>query len=145
MAFLKKKKSMDMSLNFKVRDSREFPWILSVPNSILLVLISQQRSLILTIITTRLHHENISLNSDKNPFWRAEQDGLLLFKIKISVDQVLVVQLFPTLCNCMDCSPLCSSIHGVNKARILKWVAIPISRDLKSFTKCHEDIKIKLT
>ena len=33
----------------------------------------------------------------------------------------------PTLCDPMDCSLLCSSIHGVFQARILKWVAISFS------------------
>ena len=41
---------------------------------------------------------------------------------------VLVIQLCPTLCNPMDCSPLVSSVHGILQARILKWVVIPFSR-----------------
>ena len=42
--------------------------------------------------------------------------------------KVLVSQLFPTLCNPIDCSPPGSSIHGILQARILEWVAIPFSR-----------------
>ena len=34
----------------------------------------------------------------------------------------------PTLCDPMDYSPLGSSVHGILKARILEWVAIPFSR-----------------
>ena len=34
----------------------------------------------------------------------------------------------PTLCNPMDCSLPCSSVHGILQARILEWVAFPISR-----------------
>jgi len=30
----------------------------------------------------------------------------------------------------MGCSPPVSSVHGISQARILKWVAIPFSRDL---------------
>ena len=30
----------------------------------------------------------------------------------------------------MDCSPPGSSVHGILQARILEWVAIPVSRDL---------------
>ena len=30
-----------------------------------------------------------------------------------------------TLCDPMDCSPPCSSVHGILQARILEWVAIP--------------------
>ena len=38
------------------------------------------------------------------------------------------LQLYPTLCNPMDCSPPGSSVHGILQARILEWVAIPFSR-----------------
>ena len=34
-----------------------------------------------------------------------------------------------TLCNPMDCSPPGSSVHGISRARILKWVAISFSRE----------------
>ena len=41
---------------------------------------------------------------------------------------VLVTQSCLTLCDPMDHSPPPgSSVHGVNQARILKWVAIPFS------------------
>ena len=33
------------------------------------------------------------------------------------------LQLCPTLCNPMDCSPPGSSVHGILQARILEWVA----------------------
>ena len=36
----------------------------------------------------------------------------------------------PTLCDLLDCSPPGSSVHGISRARILEWVAIPYSRDL---------------
>ena len=32
------------------------------------------------------------------------------------------------LCDCMDCSPPGSSVHGILQARILEWVAISFSR-----------------
>jgi len=38
------------------------------------------------------------------------------------------VQLCPTLCNHMDCSPPDSSVHGIFQARILEWVAISYSK-----------------
>ena len=41
-----------------------------------------------------------------------------------------VAQLCLTLCDPMKCSPLGSSVHGIFRARILKWVAISFSRDL---------------
>ena len=42
--------------------------------------------------------------------------------------KVLVTQLCPTLCDPMDCSPPCSSVHGILQARMLEWVAIRFSR-----------------
>ena len=42
----------------------------------------------------------------------------------------LVIQLCPTLCDPMDCSPACSSVHGIFKTRILEWVAIPFPEEL---------------
>ena len=40
-----------------------------------------------------------------------------------------VAQSCPTLCDPMDCSRPGSSVHGIFQARILKWVAIPFSRE----------------
>ena len=42
--------------------------------------------------------------------------------------EVLVAQLCLTLCDCMDCSPPSSTVHGILQARILEWVAIPFSK-----------------
>ena len=41
---------------------------------------------------------------------------------------VLVAQLYPTLCDPMDCGPPGSSVHGILQAGILDWVVIPFSR-----------------
>ena len=38
------------------------------------------------------------------------------------------LQVRPTLCNRMDCSPPGSSTHGTLQARTLEWVAMPSSR-----------------
>ena len=40
----------------------------------------------------------------------------------------LVAQLYPNLCNLIDCSPPGFSVHGISQARILEWVAIFFSR-----------------
>ena len=40
----------------------------------------------------------------------------------------LVTQSCPTLCHPMDCSPTGSSVHGILRARILEWLAVPSSR-----------------
>ena len=42
--------------------------------------------------------------------------------------KVLVAQLCPSLCDCMDCILPGSSVHGILQARILEWAAIPLSR-----------------
>ena len=55
------------------------------------------------------------------------------FKMKLLYDpeitlKVKVAQSCPTLCNPMDYSLPGSSVHGILQARILEWVAIPLSR-----------------
>ena len=40
----------------------------------------------------------------------------------------LVAQSCPTLCDPMDYNPPGSSVHGILQARILEWVAMPVSR-----------------
>ena len=42
--------------------------------------------------------------------------------------KMLVAQSCPTPCNPINCSLPGSSVHGILKGRILKWVAIPFSR-----------------
>jgi len=45
------------------------------------------------------------------------------------------LQLCPTLCDPMDCSPPGSSIHGIFQARVLEWGAITFSELQLSATK----------
>ena len=52
------------------------------------------------------------------------------YNVKLSLKAVLVTHSCPPLCDPMDYSPPRSSGHGILQARILKWVAIPFSRDL---------------
>ena len=40
---------------------------------------------------------------------------------------VSCAQLWPTLCDSMDCNPPGFSVHGIFQARILEWVAISYS------------------
>ena len=40
----------------------------------------------------------------------------------------LVTKLYPTLCDCMDCSLQISSVHVISQARIQEWFAISYSR-----------------
>ena len=37
-----------------------------------------------------------------------------------------VTQSCPILCDPMDCSLPCSSVHGILQARKLEWVAMPV-------------------
>ena len=45
-----------------------------------------------------------------------------------SEKKMLVAQSCPTLCNPMDYNPPGSSVHGILKASIVDWLAIPFSR-----------------
>ena len=52
------------------------------------------------------------------------------FKIQVAsfIENAMLLQLCPTLCDPMDCSLPGSSVHGILQARILEWVAVPSSR-----------------
>ena len=39
-----------------------------------------------------------------------------------------LLQSCPTLCKPMDCTPSCSSVHGILQARSLEWESMPSSR-----------------
>ena len=49
-------------------------------------------------------------------------------RVSILFTRVSVAQSCPTLCDPMNCSPPGFSVHGMVQARILEWVAIPLSR-----------------
>ena len=40
------------------------------------------------------------------------------------------LQSCPALCNCMECSPPGTFIHGILQARILEWIVMPSAGDL---------------
>ena len=44
--------------------------------------------------------------------------------------KALVAQSRPTVCDPMDCSPQCCSVHGILQARILERISMPSSGDL---------------
>ena len=54
---------------------------------------------------------------------------IMLHSILLDPLLVLITQLYLTLCDPIDCSLPGSSAHGISKARILEWVAIPFSRE----------------
>ena len=38
------------------------------------------------------------------------------------------IQLYPTMCDPVDCSLPSSSVHGILQTKILEWVAMPSSK-----------------
>ena len=50
------------------------------------------------------------------------------FKVSGGKKVSVCLQLCPTLCSLMDCSPSGTSAHGILQVRILEWVTIPFSR-----------------
>ena len=56
-----------------------------------------------------------------------KQDPLGCYPNAAAAAAVKSLQLCPTLCDPMDCSPPGSSIPGILQARILEWVAISFS------------------
>ena len=49
-------------------------------------------------------------------------------KLIAKIMSAKLLQLYPALCNPMDCSPPGSSVCGILQARILECVAMPFSR-----------------
>ena len=58
--------------------------------------------------------------------WATGNQMIRLFKIMCV--RAPSLQLCPTLCDPMDCSPPGSSVSGISQARISQWVAISSSR-----------------
>ena len=67
----------------------------------------------------------IYIASNLHVIWDYDLGLLMVF----SEVKMLIAQLYPTLCDPKDCSLLASSVHGILQARILEWVAIPLSRE----------------
>ena len=62
-------------------------------------------------------------------FWFPQSIHPIRLHLGSAYMPVKSLQLCPTLCDSMDCSPPCSSVHGILQARILEWVAIAFSRE----------------
>ena len=56
--------------------------------------------------------------------WTEEPGGLCF----AAATAAKLLQLCPTLCDPMDCSPPGFSVHGILQARMLEWVSMPFSR-----------------
>ena len=66
-------------------------------------------------------------NGNNSSIYHGDFSLTLLFMCCVVLSQL---QLYPTLCNSIDCSLPGSSVHGILQARILEWVAMPFSMDL---------------
>ena len=62
----------------------------------------------------------------KTKTYAHKETCIKMFEVKCS--EVKVTHSCPTLCDPMDCSPTGLSVHRIFQARILEWVAIPVSR-----------------
>ena len=63
--------------------------------------------------------------------WTAVHDNICKVLVQTGSpkwERVLVAQLYLTLHIPMDYNPQGSSVHGISQARILEWVAIPLSK-----------------
>ena len=72
-------------------------------------------------------HRNIAW---KQKNWQKDinllaQDGSKIF---LHMHASSVIQVCPTLCALLDCSPIGSSVHGIFQARKLEWDAISSSK-----------------
>ena len=67
--------------------------------------------------------EEHSIHHTPTPISQGAWKSMCVAYMKVSVTQSCL-----TLWDPMDCSPLGSSVHGTLWARILEWVAIPLSR-----------------
>ena len=61
-----------------------------------------------------------------------------LFLICCFYEKVLVTQFYLTLCDPKDSNLPGSSVHGISQARILEWIAIPLSRN-QTWISCIAD------
>ena len=68
-----------------------------------------------------------ALKHGRNYFWSG---SFILWPVEVSGLCVLVAQLYPIPCDPMNCSLPGFSVYGILQARILEWIAIPISKSL---------------
>ena len=93
-------------------NSLNFSWVISDSLS----------STLLSVTTYHLYSELANYICVKNHWLREKA------KQNSCIKQVKLAQSCPTLCDPKDGRLPGSSVHGILKTRILKWVAIPLSR-----------------
>ena len=71
-----------------------------------------------------LGHFCVILKPQNSSLWVLKRSKRNLPSVQFSS----VAQSCPTLCDPMDCSLPCSSVHGIFQAIILEWIAISFSR-----------------
>ena len=81
-----------------------------------------------TMETVSLYFGRSKITADGDCSHEIKRCLLLGRKAMTNLVCVLVAQSCLTLCNPMYCSLSGSSIYGILQARILKWIAVPLSR-----------------
>ena len=89
-------------------------WLSAEPHSAL-----HPSALLFFFCFTKQHQQSISPHMG----WLCKAIGLC-WSSWSEVKWSEVAQSCPTLCYPVDCSPPCSSVHGIFQARVLEWVAI---------------------
>ena len=74
------------------------------------------------LIFSSLHYTKRNFTASNAYLWQAT------IRIQQRESESEVTQSCPALCDPVDCSPPCSSVHGIFQARVLEWVAISFSR-----------------
>ena len=85
---------------------------------------SQKRRLLWICAQLRPVKELVTIAPLHPPLLHQKHSGVFKFILTLCG----CAQLWPTLCDPMDCSPSGSSVHGILQARILEQVAISFSR-----------------
>ena len=67
--------------------------------------------------------------NNNNQTWKISTRGHCCTSVTFC-EPLSPLQLCPTLCNPMDCSPPGFSVHGIIQARVLEWAVMPSSREL---------------
>ena len=87
-----------------------------------------------------IYDEPCRRNSNYVPLFSVKFNIIMLIKLtEMNLNIIMLIQVTEKkvkvkslshvrLCNCVDCSPPGSSVHGILQPRILEWVAFPFSR-----------------
>ena len=81
------------------------------------------------MLNLRTENTSVKYHTDGAGYTVVAQDlEIQQVQVWVSVACILSHSSCSWLCDCMDCSPPGSSVHGIFQTRILEWVAISSSR-----------------